>query len=557
LNRIQAGNLVIGDTSKSGNITISNVTTTTASTGNLTLQTSGNITFSKALTVGDDPLTVGITESTKNLTLNASGAASTIAQSEAIKASGLELLGANAAYTLTRTDNLVTTLAANAKSINLVNSSSLLVDTVNNTQGISATGDVSVKTNSGNLSLAQNITTTGNVTLDAAGAIAQTNGNISASLLKLKAGTTIGAADHRIQTNVSSLSMDSGGDQFLTEANALTMAAKTTNNGSVDVETTNGTLTIGTVNSIAGVTAHGSGDVELAGVTNSGDGIYIGQNITANGGTVNITGTTSNLSYPNAGIRSAMTVSAKNITMFASATGAGSGALGYFGAGGVFTASEQLNLSGNASGSGNGFYSYTGSFTSGTGMSISGISASGQGVGLDNLITLTNGNTGTLSITGTSGDASKQAIGLRGTAFTNGGGDTLLTAVNANIFTSSGNPAWNTGVHTNTITNNGTGAVRITAGNNNATNSGAIDGSVLSITQNAAADVLIRTSGIGNITAPKVINNGTGDVVVAAGTAIAAGVGAGGQVLTRTGNTIKNDAGNTYIIQVWPLPLVI
>jgi hypothetical protein len=70
----------------------------------------------------------------------------------------------------------------------------------------------------------------------------------------------------------------------------------------------------------------------------------------------------------------------------------------------------------------------------------------------------------------------------------------------------------------------------------------------MTITQNGNGGVQVTTSGTGDVTAPKIINAGNGDVVVAAGTAIAAGTGAGGQVKTVTGNTItQSSTGKTYI----------
>ncbi len=63
LNRITAGNLVIGDTTSNGKITVAAATTTQSQTGNITLQTGGNISVDHALTVAD----------TKNLTLQAKG----------------------------------------------------------------------------------------------------------------------------------------------------------------------------------------------------------------------------------------------------------------------------------------------------------------------------------------------------------------------------------------------------------------------------------------------------------------------------------------------------
>jgi hypothetical protein len=96
--------------------------------------------------------------------------------------------------------------------------------------------------------------------------------------------------------------------------------------------------------------------------------------------------------------------------------------------------------------------------------------------------------------------------------------------------------------NTNTITNKGTGAVVLSAGPTLATDTGAIDGTNLTIIQSGNGGVQVTTSGTGNVTAPKIYNSGTGDVVVAAGTAIAAGTGAGGQVKTVTGNTITQSS---------------
>ena len=146
LNLITAANLVIGDTSSTGKITVSNAITTNATTGNLTLQTAGNIVVDKALMMATG----------KNLTLNGAGANSAISQNAAITATGLELLGDYASYNLTNIGNQVTTLAANTKSINYLNSSALILGVVN-TIGITATGDVSIATQTGDLTIAENV----------------------------------------------------------------------------------------------------------------------------------------------------------------------------------------------------------------------------------------------------------------------------------------------------------------------------------------------------------------------------------------------------------------
>jgi hypothetical protein len=182
-------------------------------------------------------------------------------------------------------------------------------------------------------------------------------------------------------------------------------------------------------------------------------------------------------------------------------------------------------------------------------MTLVGTSTSGQAIGFDAGVTVTNSTSGGISMTGTATNASEQAFGLRGMTVTNGGGNVSMIANSGKIFSDAGNPAWGA-PKTNTITNNGTGSVQVTAGNSSATNSGSIDGSVFSITQNSNAGVVVSTSGTGHVTSPKIINAGTGDIVVAAGTAIAAGNGTGGQVLTVANNTLTQTnvaPGKTYI----------
>ncbi len=329
LNRINAGHLVIGDTASTGKITVSGATTTAATTGNITLQTGGNIEVNAVLTAGDDPGTTATVEASKTLTLNATGANSAVSQTAAIKAAGLELRGANATHTLTNTGNDIQKLAGNTKTVSLTNNQAFAIDTVNtaglstsgnttlsstaavtqaqainaaglellgtggsytlnnanntvqklagntgsvalthqgdlevdtvNTTGLSATGDVSITTAAGStpghLTLKQNITGA-NVNLNATGSLLR-DGNATASatsLLRIKAGGGIGTSTSRIQTDVATLSMESAGDQYVTEANAITVAAKSTA-GSVNIDATTGALTVGSSTLIDGTTA--------------------------------------------------------------------------------------------------------------------------------------------------------------------------------------------------------------------------------------------------------------------------------------------------------------
>jgi filamentous hemagglutinin family protein len=442
-----------------------------------------------------------------------------------------------------------------ANSVALSNNATLVFNkNVNTTidKTISGNGNVTA-TITGDLALTSNIALTGTntINLTASGAITETAGTLAATNLYLTATNgAIGAVGNRIQSNVTNLSFSAGSNAYLTEANAVTVSGRTTaNNGNIDIVTTNGTMSIGSVNSINGITAHGTGNITMAGNASTGHGISINNTITASNGDVNLTGRTSSTVNYNAGVFSQSTVAAKNITMVAESTSTTGSLLGYYGAGGVFNASQQLSLTGTSNSFANGLYSYTGSYLSGTGMTLVGSSTGGQGMGFDRAVTVTNSTSGGINITGTAMDDTKQAIGFQGVAITNGGGALGITANNGQIYSGTGNAAWGA-AQTNTITNNGTGSVLITAGNGSATNSGSIDGSVFSITQNANAGVVVSTSGTGNVTSPKIINAGTGDIVVAAGSLLAAGTATGGQVLTVVGNTLtqtNGTPGKTYV----------
>jgi hypothetical protein len=363
-------------------------------------------------------------------------------------------------------------------------------------------------------------------------------------LLRIKAGSNIGTSAQRIKTNTGTLSMESVGDQYLTEANAVTLAAKTSNNGSIDIETIDGTLSVGTstlidgTTVINGVTANGSGNITLSGTSSGGHGIYAqNQSITSVTGDVSLTGKTSSTSSVGGVRLLSANVTGKNITVKADSTATTGNALGYWAFNSQLTASEELNMTGSSVGN-NALYQNVGSLSSGKGMIIAGTSqANNSAVGLVGNMTITNGNTGGISITGT-GKENFAAINLSGSTMTNGGGDVVLSALKGNVVFDGA---------TNTINNNGTGVVQTQAGNGIATDSGAIDGTKLTITQNGNGGVQVLTSGTGDVKVPKIINNGTGTVVVAAGTAIDKGTGTGGQVKTVAGNTISNDASQTLI----------
>ena len=75
-------------------------------------------------------------------------------------AAGLELLGTGGTYTLTNTSNAITTLAGNTGTVSYLDNDILTIGSVGSTNGITATGTVSVATRNGDLTLSRNISTT-------------------------------------------------------------------------------------------------------------------------------------------------------------------------------------------------------------------------------------------------------------------------------------------------------------------------------------------------------------------------------------------------------------
>jgi filamentous hemagglutinin family protein len=467
----------------------------------------------------------------------------------AISADGLELLGDTADFTLDNASNAVNTIAASTNSVSFTNSKDLVVDQVNNTVGVTTAGATNLKTTQGNLTLKKNITATNNtVSLNIAGSVLRdanvaTDGIIKANALKIKANSVGTSTINRVKTETSTLAMDTAGDQYVSEANGVTLAAKTSG-GKIDVETLNGTLTVGNVidvdgANIQGLTTGGAGDISLTGHSTNATGIDVLNTITANGGTATLTGTTDANTRPNntayAGIRNASSINAQTIALTGSATDTSADVLGYYGAGGSLIASATLTTTASSAGGGAGFYMYSGTTQSGTGMSITGTSNTGYGIALEGNSQLNNQTSGGLSLIGsTNGAAPYAAILLNRNSITNSNGGVTLTSNSGNIRTA----------NTNAIT--GSGAIAITAGQN-AASTESIDATSLTITQTGNAKTTVRTTGAGNVTTPKVINNGTGDVVIAAGSTKAAGDGSGGQVKTTAGQTITNNAGKTYI----------
>jgi filamentous hemagglutinin family protein len=306
-------------------------------------------------------------------------------------------------------------------------------------QAISGNGSVNA-TITGHLDVARNIhlnSTGTTVNLSASGHITQSAGSITAANLFLNAtGGGIGTTTQRINSNVGNLALTSAGDQFLTQVSNVNLAARTTSTGSIDVKTTHGTLRVTTVHGMHGVTAAGTtGSITLEGHGTTGNGITLHQTITANNGNVSLTGTTASTTDLNAGIFSSAPVSARNITLLASATAPTGKVLGFYDGGGTFNATEQLSLTGNSINS-SGLYSYRGSFRAGTGMTLVGNSIHGIGFGADYLDILKSGSTGGISITGSTTKTDEMAVYLDVSTIRNEGGNIAIHALGGQLIAS-------------------------------------------------------------------------------------------------------------------------
>ncbi|WP_053171266.1 filamentous hemagglutinin N-terminal domain-containing protein [Limnohabitans planktonicus] len=183
LNRITAANLVVGNASSTGTITVAGPTQTLATTGDVRLQTGGDIVLNKTLDVG-----------TKKLSLQAAGTATQNAGA-AIKAAELQLLGSTGNFFLNEKTNAVGKLAAQVQKLDFTNALALNLDAVSvqgtTTTGITTANGAAITTQTGNLSILQGInnTSTGDVVLGAG--VAAAAGQDLGSNVLTTAGKTV------------------------------------------------------------------------------------------------------------------------------------------------------------------------------------------------------------------------------------------------------------------------------------------------------------------------------------------------------------------------------
>jgi filamentous hemagglutinin family protein len=538
----------------------------------------------------------------------------------------------------------------NGANLNFVRNANTSIDNT-----ISGNGNINanITGTSSNLTLNNSITLSGatgsqtnNAILSTTGSITQAAGkSIGAKNLYMTAsGGSIGTSGQRISTSVDSLSLNSAGNQFVTEADAVTVASQTTANGSVDVLTT-GALTVGSVNSINGIngingiTTNGTGGVKLTGGTNAlaGSGVTVSGAVSAGGNmsidgksgtgfgvwitafngiyTTNAVGTPSNVTIKGesasnsavAVIGEVQTNNGSTLRIEGTGTNGAKGIYGEITVNGInfgkigSSTSGDVTLIGTSTGGSdsalgtdamlNGGYGVLlrGNVTSQGKINITGTSDYQPGVFLQHS-TYDYGRTmaetqPTIQVVTGGAAISGDAIHIQGTNLLGGTvnkngvliGSQIINSSNGGattIFSDKGGVALLTSTTTKagvTTTGSGSiqndasaGAINITAGTD--ANSTASIGAVLAnipvgnnvqspwtitaagtnITQNSNAGVNLKTTGQGNLTVPKITNNGAGNVVLAAGSAIAAGTGTGGQVKTVSGNTVSS-AGKTLV----------
>ena len=398
--------------------------------------------------------------------------------------------------------------------------------TVNKAIDTTATGgEINLKA-AVNVNLATDIKTTQAAFIEAAtGTILQTAGRIYAGNAVLTTPLALGSAANRIKTTVSQLGLSATGDIFIDEADSVTVSAKTTT-GKVDVLSDAGSITVGSLNLTPQVSTNAAGYNQV-GITALGSVL-----LTA----LNASSASDEAVKVDAGI-----TAGSDVTLMGTSTGIGGVAVNANVASG-----GAINVTGNAIDSAIQVNS-NGALTAAGDLTLTGTATGVDGVVINGNVTAS----GTINVVGSASDGGAAVLlGSGGQVNNNSvnGKKTTIQAVNGDIV------ADGTGTAA-AITQAATaGAVELTAGIGGVAKVGEIDATNLLITQNNNQGVLVITDGVGDVTAPKVINNGSGNVVIGAGNAFAANTGLdkasdnGGQVLTVAGNTItQNSTGNTRI----------
>jgi filamentous hemagglutinin family protein len=210
------------------------------------------------------------------LAVNMTGSG-TITNTGAVAVSKLALNGATSAATVNNAGNAIGTVAANVASLGLTNLTALTIGTVNALNGINATGTINVATLAGDLTVAQNISTTSTannaVVLNAGQSTAAgtaTGGNI---LLSGAPSITVGAGG-RETFYTGSITGSPGVTALAGAGHYRYDSDETTTNYTTALGT--GAYTIYRENSVITVTANNDGKTYDGLAYNGGNGVVYG-----------------------------------------------------------------------------------------------------------------------------------------------------------------------------------------------------------------------------------------------------------------------------------------
>ncbi|MBM5589015.1 hypothetical protein, partial [Burkholderia pseudomallei] len=131
----------------------------------------------------------------------------------------------NAAVSANTTGNVV--LAAGLSGTGNINQSS---------SGTLTSGSGEINANAaGNINWNADATTTGNILAQSGQAMTYGgNGTLNAASVALTSGTTIGTAAAAVQTNTGNLAVVNGGDAYVNNAGAVTLAGQSSNNAGIN-----------------------------------------------------------------------------------------------------------------------------------------------------------------------------------------------------------------------------------------------------------------------------------------------------------------------------------
>jgi filamentous hemagglutinin family protein len=234
----------------SGRAQTINTGSLTLGAGNLTLVSAGNVSLGAVSTTGE-------------IWLDANGA---VTQTGALTGATLKLYGTTGTYTLTNTSNAINTVIAQTGSVNLVNATAL------GTGAITTTGALTLSTQTGNLTVTDNITSSSTVLLTAAGDIAvNSTKTITAPTSITLYGTNI--------TNSGTLDVSTS--TAFTNGGTIALAK--------DASTAATSITLGAINASSTTSGNG-GVISATGTTVNVTGTVDASAATGNGGAITIAG---------------------------------------------------------------------------------------------------------------------------------------------------------------------------------------------------------------------------------------------------------------------------